>query len=62
MAKGSNGTKRAYGLAWAKGKATVQGPQKPAVYESGPNADSAPRPYIRRMPEGLTENEKNVLA
>src|SRR5437879_13245769 len=60
MAKGANGTKRAYGLAWPKGKATVEGPQKPAIYEFGPRADSEPRRYIRRMPEGLTENEKKV--
>ena len=60
MAKGANGTQRAYGLAWAKEKAAVEGLQKPAIYESGPKADSTPRPYVRRMPEGLTEYEKKV--
>ena len=60
MAKGANGTARAWGLAWVKGKVPVEGPQKPAIYESGPKADSAPRSYVRRMPEGLTEYEKKV--
>lgn len=62
MAKGPNGTRRAYGPADMGAAWSATGPKTSAIYHFGREVESsAPkRPRQRRMPEGLTEYEKKI--